>query len=149
MDDIELQTKKLLEENWSVEKDNMVFHRNMRRVEGGIQQPNIIICEQTEVDGWNKDGMAECLALVVVRTRIPTKGTTNKDVEDAKELKWKMREEVYRILQEVFSAKIAKPSGWIWSVVTRRQNGDNFDASPPLLGEDLNVTICYERREGV
>lgn len=145
MEDIELQVKKLLEENWQVEKDSIIFHRNMRRIEGSYKQTNIIICDSTDINNWTVEGTADCAALVTVRTRISSLGTTNEEVEKAKELKYKLREEVYRIFKAVDSGEIDKPDGWEWGYPTRRQNGDNFDAPTPMLGEDINITIAYQR----
>jgi len=144
-EDMELQLLKLLKENWQVDKENTLFHRNMRRVEGALTQPNVIVCDVTDIDNWNKEGMAECLALLVVRTRISVGATTNEAVEEIKQQKHKFREEVYRILKAVDDGDIEKPEGWEWAFPTRRQNEDNFDAPTPMLGEAINVTIAYER----
>lgn len=148
MEDIELQLKTLLQENWSVKTEEVIFHRNMRRVEGSLTQPNIIIRDGTDINKWDKEGMAECLALVLIRTRISAHGTTNEEIEIAKALKHEIREEIYRILKianDTDDNSIKKPDGWEWAIVTRRINGDNFDAPLALLGEDLNITICYQR----
>lgn len=148
MEDIELQLLTLLKDNWSVETEKIIFHRNMRRVEGSLTQPNIIIREQTDVNKWDKERMAECLILVIIRTRIPAYGTTNEEVETTKALKHEIREEVYRILNvanDLDDDSIEKPDGWEWGYVTRRINGDNFSISPALLGEDLNISIAYQR----
>jgi len=146
MEDLELQLLNLLQNNWTTsDKDTILFHRHMRRVEGSLNQPNIIVCESTETDNADKEGMLECLAIVIVRTRIPSAGTTLTDLEAAKEKKHQYREEVYRILSEMDKGTITKPTGWRWAHVSRRLNGDNFDAPTPMLGEDIHVKICYTR----
>ena len=148
MEDLELQLLDLLKKNWTTEKDTVLFHRNMRRVEGIIEYPNLIIKDLTNVDKWSTEGTGECMALVMVRTRIKANDTSNKAVETTKELKHKLREEIYRILaiaNDVNDETIKKPSTWEWAYVTRRRNGDNFDVQPAILGEDLNIAIAYQR----
>ena len=148
MEDLELQLLTLLKDNWSVEAEKVIFHRNMRRVEGSLTQPNIIIREQTDVGKWDKESTAECLALIVVSTRLQASNTTNEAVETTKETKHELREEVYRILKaanDSSDTSITKPTGWEWAYVTRRINKDNFDSPIPLLGEELNITVAYQR----
>lgn len=148
MEDLELQLLTLLKDNWHLERENTLFHRNMRKVEGSLTQPNIIIREKTDVNKWDKEGTGECLALIVISTRLQASNTTNEAVETAKETKHNLREEIYRILgiaNDPQDTSIAKPTGWEWSYVTRRINKDNFDASPALLGEELNLSIAYQR----
>jgi len=99
MEDLELQLLNLLKDNWEVDKDKILFHRNLRRIEGSLQQTNIIVAEQTDVNKADKEAMLECLALATVRTRVPAQGTTNELVEEAKTLKHTYREEIYRILR--------------------------------------------------
>jgi len=145
MEDLELQLKTLLEENWSVKAEKALFHRNMRRVEGSLTQPNIIFRETTDVNKWNTENTGECLALITVTIKIQADSTSNEDVDKAKEIKHEMREEIYRLLKAVNEAEIDKPAGWEWAFVTRRINRDNFDIEPALLGEELNITIAYQR----
>jgi hypothetical protein len=144
MEDLELQLKTLLETNWEVAVKPL-FHRNKRRVEGALSEPNVIIAENTDVNAWDKEGMADCRALIVISTKIPCAGTTNEEVEKAKETKYDFREEVYRILKAMDDAEIEKPEGWEWAYPTRRSNTDNFDMAPALLGEDINITLAYQR----
>jgi len=143
-EDLELSLITLLNEKWNLaddlEKSKVVFHRNARKVEGTLQDPNVIARENVDVLKWDKEGMAECLASIVVRTRIQAQATTNDSVDEAKVLKTNMRVEILRILKEE-----TLPTGWEWAHVTRRVNGDNFDFQPALLGEDLYVTIAYQR----
>ena len=70
----------------------------------------------------------------------PSGGTANEEVETTKEAKTQMRTEILRVLKEE-----VLPDGWEWAHVTRRINGDNFDIQPALLGEDLYVTVAYQR----
>jgi len=143
-EDLELSLITLLSEKWKLNgelaKKQIIFHRNMRKVEGILQQPNIIIRENVDALAWDKEGMAECLASIVVRTRIQAEGTTNEEVDKTKVHKTNIRTEVLRILKEE-----TLPTGWEWAHITRRVNGDNFDIQPALLGEDLFVTIAYQR----
>jgi len=148
MEDLELQLLTLLKNNWSVKAETVLFHRNMRRVEGSLTQPNVIIREQTDVGKWNKEGTGECLALIVVSTRLQASNTTNEAIETTKEIKYDLREEVYRILRvanDSSDTSIEKPTAWEWAYVTRRINRDNFDAPIPLLGEELNIMVAYQR----
>ena len=144
MEDLELQLKSLLETNWEI-KPKPLFHRNKRRVEGSLSEPNIIISENTDVNAWNAEGMADCRALLIVQIRIPCAGTTNEEVEKTKQTKYEYREEIYRILKAMDNGEIDRPTGWEWTYPTRRTNTDNFDAPMFLLGEDINVTIAYQR----
>jgi len=145
MEDIELQLINLLQTNWSVEKDSTLFHRNMRRVEGILTQPNVIIKEDTDVNRWDTEGSGDCLALVTVKIRIQAKATTNEAVEETKVLKHNFIEEVYNILKKVNNGELATPEGWEWAFITRRVNEDLFDIEPFMCGEALNITICYQR----
>jgi hypothetical protein len=52
---------------------------------------------------------------------------------------------VYRILKAMDDETIDKPTGWEWAYPTRRTNTDNFDMGSPLLGEDINITLAYQR----
>jgi hypothetical protein len=144
MEDIELQLLMFLETNWEVEPKPL-FHRNKRRVEEALTTPNVIIAEQTDVNSWDKESMADCRALIVVSTKIPCVGTTNEEVENAKTIKHDFCEEVYRILKAMDDGGLDKPTGWEWAFPTRRTNTDNFDMSPALLGEDINITLAYQR----
>jgi hypothetical protein len=144
MEDIELQLLTLLETNWEV-VPKPLFHRNKRRVEEALTTPNLIVAEQTDVNSWDKESMADCRALIVVSTKVPCVGTTNEEVENAKKIKHDFCEEVYRILKAMDDGELAKPDGWEWSYPTRRTNTDNFDISPALLGEDINITLAYQR----
>jgi len=144
MEDIELQLLTLLETNWEVEPKPL-FHRNKRRVEEALTTPNLIVAEQTDVNSWDKESMADCRALIVISTKVPCVGTTNEEVENAKEIKHDFCEEVYRILKAMDDGELDKPTGWEWAFPTRRTNTDNFDMSPALLGEDINVTLAYQR----
>jgi len=145
LEDIELQLLNLLQTNWSVEKDTTIFHRNMRRVEGILTQPNVIIKEETDVNRWDTEGSGECLALITVKIRMQAKSTTNESVEETKELKHKFIEEIYDILKKVNNGDLKTPEGWEWGYITRRVNEDLFDVEPPMLGEGLNITIAYQR----
>lgn len=143
-EDIELTLLNHISENWGLRddlgKDNIAFHRNMRKVEGILQQPHVVSKENVDALKWDKEGMAECLASIIVQTRVQSNGTTNVELENTKKLKTEMRTEILRILKEA-----DKPDGWEWAHVTRRVNGDNFDVQPALLGEDLYVTVAYQR----
>jgi len=144
-EDLELSLLSLFKNNWNLtgdlHKDKIFFHRKMRKIEEVLTQPNIIIRESVDVNAWDKQGMAECLASIVVRTAIQALGTADQEVEATKQLKKSIRSEVYRILREA-----TLPSGWEWAHITRRINADNFDTiQPALLGEDLYVTIAYQR----
>src|SRR4030042_98295 len=145
MDALELQLLNLIKDNWSLEAPIPLFHRNKRRLEGGLDETNIIIADVSDVNNWTNEGTADCLALLQVSTRIPSTGTTTEEVEKTKLLKHSIREEIYRIIEAVDDGGIEKPTGWEWCHVTRRSNQDNFDAPKILLGEDLNITIAYQR----
>lgn len=145
-EDLELSLITLLSEKWSLTdslaKSKVIFHRNMRKVEGTLQDPNVIARENVDMNKWDKEGMAECLASIIVRTRIQAEGTTNEEVDKTKILKTNMRAEIYRILKDE-----TLPTGWEWAHITRRVNEDSFDIQPALLGESLFVTIAYQRSE--
>lgn len=143
-EDIELTLLNFFKTNWSLEgalkKDKVLFHRNMRKVEGTLTEPNIIFRENVDVNAWNNEGMADCLISIVVRTRIQAEGTVNLEVEKTKKLKTNMRKQIYDILREK-----TLPTDWEWAHVTRRVNADNFDIQKALLGEDLYITVAYQR----
>jgi len=145
MEDLELQLLNLLQTNWSVEKDSTIFHRNMRRTEGILTQPNVIIKEETDVNRWDTEGSGDCLALITVKIRMQAKATTNESVEETKELKHKFIEEIYDILKKVNNGDLTTPDGWEWVFVTRQVNEDLFDIEPFMGGEALNITICHQR----
>lgn len=148
MNDLELQLMNLLKTNWQIERKDILFHRNMRRVEGALTQPNIIIAEQADVNDWSNESMADCRAVILVHTRVNVGGTTNEALEEAKVLKFDMRKEVYRILLHTSRGILPKPDRWDWAFPTRRLNSDNFDIPSPFLGEDIFVTIAYQIVEG-
>jgi len=145
MDDLELQLKTLIETEWNLPAPTPLFHRNKRRLEGGLDETNIIVADVTDINNWTNEGTADCLALLQVSVRVPSAGTTTEEIEKTKLEKHGIREEIYRIIEAVDDGTIDKPDGWEWCHVTRRNNQDNFDSPKPSMGEDLNVTIAYQR----
>lgn len=144
-EDLELALMNLVSTKWSISegslaKSKMLFHRNMRKVEGTLKEPNVIFAENVDVLAWDNEGMAECMASIIIRTRIQAEGTENTEVDATKVLKKDMRVEIFRILKEE-----TLPDGWEWGHITRRVNSDNFDMQAALLGEDLFVSIAYQR----
>lgn len=145
--DLELQLLNLLKDNWKVDIEGTVFHRNMRRVEAEITAPNVIIAEVADVNDWSNEDMADCRAVLMVRIRFPVQGTTNDALEEAKEKKHLFRNEVYKILYWMNQNKfnVEKPEDWEWAYVTRRMNEDNFTTVQPFIGEAMHITIAYQR----
>jgi len=146
MEDLELQLLNLMQDNWKLEnKEQTVFNRNRRRIDTAAVEPHVIFREVADVNDWTNEDMADCRAVVSIETRISVEAVNTDKIEEVKEEKHEVREEIYRILKAMNRGEIAKPDGWEWAYVTRRLNLDNFDAPTPLLGEEFQVTIAYER----
>ena len=157
MEDLELQLLALLQDNWTLEEPlnvdetgsqkGILFHRNKRRIEGALAQPHLIFREVGDTEDWNNEGMADCRAVVAVESRISCEAINNDQVEATKAQKVVIREEIIRILKAVNDGTITAPTGWIWAFPVRRTNLDTWDSPTPMLGEEVMITIAYERVE--
>lgn len=148
MDDPEDTMKDtIIKDNWSLtdtglKEDDITFTRARWRAEGGgtFETPRI---EFSHVRGTRHQEIGHYYHyFVIVRILRWSKGTGDDDIDDAKSDKWKMMEEIKRIV-DLYDQDGSKdlPSDWKDMIITDYTNLDAEELSRPLLGEEFIIRV--------
>ena len=127
-----------------LKKADVTFTRSVWRAEsgGGLETPRVEVSHDRSRRVQESDEFFEYSATVTLR--VWSKGSDDDAITEAKDLKWKMIEEVKRIVS-LYKPKgeTNLPTGWDHMLVVSMNNGDLETLAHPLLAEAITITIRH------